>query len=190
MINCRQVAPIVDAIFRPALSTADPSGVFKRLIDGQTSTVAGEPAGSGVTTTATSTSPSITIKLDAVYEDIGAVGVWPYSNLMAQTALGQNLTITVHQTPNFATDAEATVCVRRLKTTTHYQTYTQCPATAAVQYVTIQRFSTSATALALMEVRVYRSGARLSRPPACVCTAPCCFLITLSPMYIARLGMR
>lgn len=76
----------------------------------------------------------ITLTLNASYDDIGGVGVWPMTDSLSNLAQGQNLTIYLHSQPNFATDPNTVVCVRSLKTNTYWESYVHCNATSAVQY--------------------------------------------------------
>lgn len=100
------------------------------------------------------------LQLDGAYSDIAGVGVWPMSDKSSNTLFGQNLTVWLHTNATILTDTGALACARGLRTLTRIETYSQCAKMTGVRYVTIQRFSTSSTQLALQEVRVYRSSER------------------------------
>ena len=96
------------------------------------------------------------LQLNAAYADIGGIGLWPMTDAATNTFLGQNLTIWLHSTANFTTDTSKVACAVAVKTNARIETYIQCAYVPGVRYVTIQRFATAATQLALQEVRVYR----------------------------------
>jgi hypothetical protein len=87
------------------------------------------------------------------------VSLWPYTDSLANVQMGRNLTIWLHTLPSFASDTTKVMCAQKVNLVMSFETYRQCTnLTAGVQYqyVTIQRFTTIAGSLALMEARVYR----------------------------------
>lgn len=160
MVDCRNPVTVVGSpAFSPASAIPGVEG-YTQLVDNQVYTVGrdGNTLGYGARTTATSTSPYITLQLDAVYSTVAAVSVWPLTEFQGSIALGQNLTIWLHATANFATDPAPVMCEQGINTFTRWETYTQCPKTSGIRYVTIQRFTATPDALGLQEVRIYSSG--------------------------------
>ena len=89
---------------------------------------------------------------------VQGVSIWPLTDSLANIALGQGLSVWLHNSANFSADTAPLLCDSGIKTTTKYETYTQCDnISTAYRYVTIQRPVTPAAALGLQEVRVYRS---------------------------------
>lgn len=104
----------------------------------------------------------VMLQLAAAYSDIGGIGLWPMTDAATNTFLGQNLTVWLHSTPNITTDTSKVACATRAKTNAMIETYIQCAYISGVRYVTIQRFATATTQLALQEVRVYRKSEHAS----------------------------
>ena len=76
----------------------------------------------------------------------------------ANALLGQNLTIWLHTIANFSADTSTVQCGQiRLRTIARYETFVHCPTTLGVKFVTVQLFSTTAMALGLQEVRIFRA---------------------------------
>ena len=86
------------------------------------------------------------------------MSIWPITDAITNIALGQNLSVWLHNSANFSADTAPLLCDSGIKTTTRFETYTQCMnVSTSYRYVTIQRYVTPAAALGLQEVRVYRS---------------------------------
>jgi hypothetical protein len=86
------------------------------------------------------------------------VSIWPITDSAANVALGQNLTVWLHNSANFSADTAPLMCDSMIRTATRFETYTQCMnVSTSYRYVTIQRYVSPAAALGLQEVRVYRS---------------------------------
>lgn len=153
---CRAPVPVVGGRFWPA--AASTSDVWQRLVDGSTSTASYVGGGGAKTSAVTNGTAYITLNLDGAWS-VSAVSVWPLTDTLANIAIGQGLTIWLHSlSANFSSDSDPVKCVQRLKTTTRWETYSQCPLTPDVRYVTLARSSTSSVQLGLQEVRVYRAG--------------------------------
>lgn len=157
MLGCRNPVKLAGGRFSPAANTS--LSTWMRLTDGATMTYWNYTGGAGAYTTNTSASPYITVFLDGEY-DLGAVAIWPASAPYDVIALGQQLTVWIHSaSADFSADAGAVKCAEALKTTTGFETYSQCPDTSGVKYVTVQRFGSGPIQLALQEVRVYTTSA-------------------------------
>jgi hypothetical protein len=159
--------------FFPA--SVDPAAeVWFRLVDGQTSSpsTTTTSVGWGVRTTSTVSNPYITLNLDGTYSDILGVGIWPLTDSIANIALGQNLTVWLHNNANFSTETAPLLCRSGTRTVTVMETSATCMnTTSGYRYVTIQRFGTSNVQLGLQEVRIYRSSKLLQILPSVMCCA-------------------
>ena len=135
MVDCRVPLRPVGGSFFPA-SAAPATETWDRLLDGQSSSPSTTTTGTGwgVRTTATSSSPYITLTLDGPYSDIGAVSIWPISDALTNIAFGQNLTVWLHTLPNVTADSAKVACAVRVRTITKFETYVQCPAVSDVRY--------------------------------------------------------
>lgn len=131
---------------------------YRRLFNGQTTTVS-SPVAAFITATSdvaanTSTTPYIQLQLNQTYDTLSAVSIWPPTD-PAWTRYARGLTIWLHALPDFTTDPAAVKCVTGLVPITRKETLVYCPPTTGINYVTIQRVSTTASTLALQEVRIY-----------------------------------
>lgn len=73
----------------------------------------------------------------ACADDISGVSLWPFTDDLTRLSQGMGLSIWLHSTANFTTDANKVKCIDGLDLITRYEVYTQCPSTTGVRYVSL-----------------------------------------------------
>lgn len=153
---CMLASTITNGTLVPANTVATQG--WANLADSQLTTVA--TYGDSAVTAATQPEPYIQVRLGQAYTDLVGVTLFPRSDSYTGVQESQNISVYMSTTAAFATDSNKVACEEGFTALIERTpTFIACSGAAGkpIQFVTVQRIWSAATAFSLQELQVQRS---------------------------------